>query len=73
VKKNEPKTSFDKAMFSTIGNVGIAGNRLVNKQPNSPFAQGGSLPSGYTAQRLDICVNGVAGHMMVIGTAPVAG
>ena len=72
MKKNEPKTSFPKTMFSTIGNVGIAGNRLVNKQPNNPFAKDG-LPVGYGPQRLDVCVNGAVGHMIVIGTTPVAG
>jgi hypothetical protein len=30
VKKNEPVTGFQNKMFSTIGNVGIAGDRLVN-------------------------------------------
>lgn len=72
MKKNEPVTGFQKKMFSTIGNIGIAGDRLVNLQKNT-FARGGGLPSGYGPQRLNICVNGAAGHMMVIGTTPVAG
>jgi len=72
VKKNEPVTGFQKKMFSTIGNIGIVGDRLVNKQPNNPFLQTG-IPVGYGPQRLNLCVNGAAGHMMVLGTAPVAG
>lgn len=73
MKKNEPFTSFPKKIFSTVGNIGIAGDRIVNLQKNNPFQTGGGLPAGYGPQTLNICVNGVAGQMTVIGTAPVAG
>jgi hypothetical protein len=72
VKKNKPVTGFQNKMFSTIGNIGIAGDRLVNLQKNNPFPQG-SLPLGYGPQTLNICVNGAAGHIVVIAQPPVAG
>jgi hypothetical protein len=72
MKKNEPTTSIPKRMFSTVGNIGIVGDRLVNKQPNSPFAKSG-IPAGYGPQTLNICVNGAAGHIVVLAQPPVAG
>jgi hypothetical protein len=69
---NVPMTGFENNMFSTVGNVGIAGNRMVNLQKNNPFPQGG-LPPGYGPQTINICVNGVAGHIVVIAQPPVQG
>ena len=34
--------------------------------------KGGGVPSGYSAQTLTVCLNGVASTMTVLGTTPVA-
>jgi len=73
VKKNEPVTRIKNTMRSTVGNIGIAGNRMVNLQKNNPFQAGAGLPAGYGPQTINICVNGAAGHIVVLAQPPVAG
>ena len=69
MKKNIPTTSFPKRIFATVGNIGIAGDRLVNKQANqipSKVSQSPDLPT----QTIDVCVNGAPGYMVVYGNPP---
>lgn len=82
MKPNVPKTDLPRKMFATVGNIGIAGDRLVNRQANQIQSQvatggggggGGGIPAGYGPQTLDICVNGAAGHIVVLAQPPVEG
>jgi hypothetical protein len=72
VKKNVPTTSFPKRMFATVGNIGIAGDRLVNKQANSQVTNTTTPtpPPDLPTQTIDVCVNGAPGYMVVYGYPP---
>jgi len=78
VKPNIPMTKFENKMFSTVGNIGIVGGRLVNKQTNQIIMQSGggggasgaTGATGYGPETLDICVNGAAGTIVVWAQTP---
>jgi hypothetical protein len=57
-------------MFATVGNIGIAGDRLVNKQANSQVTNTTTTPVLPT-QTISVCVNGSPGTMVVYGNAPI--
>ena len=78
MKPNVPKTNFAKKMFATVGNIGIAGDRLINRQANqisTQVATGGGGGVGpvpvFPTQTISVCVNGSPGTMVVYGNAPI--
>lgn len=60
-------------MFATVGNIGIAGDRLVNKQANNQLAKNTTTPTpppDLPTQTINVCVNGAPGYMVVYGNPP---